>query len=107
VVHSVDVAPDAISVVLFVDANVNGTLDKGETPVTGASIALLDAKGNAIASKKSGETGVLFTALPAGKYTISVKDAAGYKLLSQGETTVDVAGDAEEGQAVYIALGAR
>jgi hypothetical protein len=106
VMNSAEVAPDAISVVLFVDANANGALDEGETPVTGASIALLDAEGNAIASEMSSETGVLFVELPAGEYTISVEDAAGYELLSQGEITVEVAEDAEEGQAVYVNLGA-
>jgi uncharacterized coiled-coil protein SlyX len=106
VINSADVAADAISVVLFVDANANGSLDEGETSVTGASIALLDAEGNAIASEISGKTGALFTALPAGEYTISVEDAAGYELLSQSETVVGVAEGVEEGQAVYVALGA-
>jgi uncharacterized coiled-coil protein SlyX len=106
VVDSADVAPDAISVVLFVDANVDGVLDEDETSVTGASIALLDAEGNAIASEMSSENGVVFVELPAGAYTVSVEDAAGYELLSQGETAVEVAEGAEEGQAVYVALGA-
>jgi hypothetical protein len=106
VMSSADVAADAISVMLFVDANANGALDEGETSVIGASIALLDAEGNAIASEMSSDTGALFTELPEGEYTISVEDAAGYELLSQGETAVEVAEGAEEGQAVYVALGA-
>jgi uncharacterized coiled-coil protein SlyX len=106
VMNSADVAADALSVVLFVDGNANGALDEGETQVTGASIALLDAEGNAIASEMSSESGVLFMDLPPAMYTVSVEDAAGYKLLSQNETSVEVAEDAEEGQAIYIALGA-
>jgi len=102
IVSSADVAADALSVVLFVDANGNGALDEGESQVTGASIALHNAGGNAIASEASTSEGALFSELSAGDYTVSVEDAAGYTLAGSTEAEVTVAEDAEEGQVLYI-----
>jgi uncharacterized coiled-coil protein SlyX len=101
-VSSADVAADALSVVLFVDANGNGAFDEGETQVTGASIALYNAEGEAIASEASASEGALFSDLSAGDYTVSVEDAAGYALAGATEAEVTVAEDAEEGQILYI-----
>jgi uncharacterized coiled-coil protein SlyX len=101
-VSSADVAADALSVVLFVDANGNGAFDEGETQVTGASVALHDAEGAAVASEASTSEGALFSDLSAGDYTVSVEDAAGYTLAGTTEADVTVAEDAEEGQILYI-----
>ena len=106
VANSTAVAPDALSVVLFVDANGNGKLDEGESAVVGASVALKDAAGKAIASEKSTADGLLFTDLAPGKYTVSVEDAAGHQLLTSREAPVTVAADAKAGQTVYVPVAA-
>jgi hypothetical protein len=102
VTASPDVVPGAVSVVLFVDANANATLDEGETQIPGASISVTNAEGNAIASADTTDTGVLFSDLAAGEYKITVEDAAGYNLLSQSQADVTIAEDAEEGQLIYV-----
>ena len=104
---SADVAPDAVAVLLFVDANANGTFDKGETAVVGAAVALEDADGKAIASAKSTADGVLFSDLSAGQYKVSVEDAAGYELLTTREAPVTVAENAKEGQSVNVAVASK
>lgn len=94
---SADVPVDALSVVLFVDANANGALDEGEATVEGVSVALFDGEGNVVASELSTEDGVLFTDLSSGVYQISVETAPGYTLLSGSEAEVTVAeGDEAE-----------
>lgn len=99
---SADVPADAISVVLFVDANGNGALDEGEATVEGVSVALTDSEGNALASELSTGEGVLFADLSSGAYQVAVDDAAGYTLLSGGEAEVTVAEGAEAGQVIFV-----
>jgi uncharacterized coiled-coil protein SlyX len=106
VFNSADVAADAVAVVLFTDANGNSLLDEGEMEVMGATVALLNADGEAIASQESTTTGALFSDLRAGEYTISVEDAAGYSLTGASEAPVTVNADASEGQIVYIPVTA-
>jgi hypothetical protein len=102
VANSTDIAPDGLAVVLFVDSNANGKFDEGEPAVVGASVALMDAAGKAIADKKSTADGLLFTELTPGKYTVTIEDAAGHKLLTSPEAAVTVAKDAKAGQTVYV-----
>jgi uncharacterized coiled-coil protein SlyX len=104
---SADVAPNALAVLLFVDADANGAFDQGEKAVVGASVALVDADGKAIASAKSTVDGVLFSDLSAGEYKVSIEDAAGYDLLTTREAPVTVADKAKEGQTVLVAVGAK
>lgn len=99
---SADVPADAISVVLFVDANGNGALDGGEATVEGASVALTDSDGNAVGSEVSTVDGALFADLSSGVYQVAVEDAAGYRLLSSGEAEVTVAEGAEAGQVIFV-----
>ena len=99
---SADVPTDAISVVLFVDANGNGALDGGEATVEGASVALTDSDGNAVGSEVSTVDGALFADLSSGVYQVAVEDAAGYRLLSSGEAEVTVAEGAEAGQVIFV-----
>jgi hypothetical protein len=106
VTPSPDVAAGSLSVVLFADANANGTFDEGETLVPGAAVALSNAAGEAIDSAESTDTGVLFSDLAAGDYTVSVEEAAGYTPLSESEATVTVADGAEEGQLIYVPVAA-
>lgn len=99
---SADVPTDAISVVLFVDANGNGALDGGEATVEGASVVLTDSDGNAVGSEVSTVDGALFADLSSGVYQVAVEDAAGYRLLSSGEAEVTVAEGAEAGQVIFV-----
>jgi uncharacterized coiled-coil protein SlyX len=106
VTNSADVKPDALAVLLFVDANGNGAFDKSEQSVVGASVALTDADGKAIARKSSTTDGVRFADLGAGAYTVSIEDAAGHELLTSGQVDITVTEDADEGQAIYIPVAA-
>lgn len=106
VVASPEVASNALSVLLFVDANANGARDEGETLIPEATIALTDAEGNAIASAESTENGILFSDLAAGAYTLTVEDPAGYQLLSNPQVDVTIAEAAAEGQVIYVPVAA-
>ena len=106
VMRSQEVAPDSISVILFVDANGNGVLDDGEAPVTGATLSLTDGAGSVIASERSTADGVLFSDLSAGEYVVSVEDAAGHTLQSAHTAEIAVAEDATAGQVVYLPVAA-
>ncbi len=104
ILSSEEVPADAINVLLFVDANGNGTFDADESVVSGATVALFASDGPAVASASSTATGVLFGELSSGDYVVSVEDAAGYTLTSEAEATVTVADAAEAGQIVYISV---
>ncbi len=61
---------------IFIDTNRNGIQDEGDTPVTGATVTLLDNAGNPISGVAPIVTGTdglyLFTGLNAGTYRIRV-----------------------------------
>ncbi len=100
---SADLTADAVAVRLFVDGNANGKLDDGEQSLSGLKVALLDGEGKTVESLTSTDSGVDFDKLAAGSYTISVEDAADYKLLSASKVDVEISTEGE-GQVVYIPL---
>lgn len=100
--NSADVAAGALAVVLFVDANANGTLDEGEAKVEGATVAVTDSEGKALTGEQNADLGLLFSDLAAGDYQVAVEDAAGHTLLSAAQADVTVAEGASEGQILYV-----
>ncbi len=92
--HSADVAANAITILLFVDANGNGALDEGEALETGVMATLLDAEDTEIAAAETTDAGVLFAGLHAGTYLVSI---AGMDSIA-----VDVTEEATEGAVVFI-----
>jgi len=64
--------PVSIGDYLWLDTNGNGVQDKGEAPVPGATVKLLDADGNVVATTKTDKNGYYsFTGLvPNTKYTV-------------------------------------
>ena len=102
----VKLAPKAVSVgdTIWVDANEDGKQDAGEAPLAGVVITLLDkdgnvakdAEGNAIAPVTTGETGkYLFSNLPEGDYSISVKAPEGYTPTEGGADVDDDASNVD------------
>lgn len=71
--------PDSGSTIgdaLFVDPNGNGIQDPGEPGLPGVTVALLDDKGNVIATDVTDANGnYSFPDLPAGTYTVWVTDS--------------------------------
>lgn len=100
--NSADVAAGALAVVLFVDANANGTLDEGEAKVEGATVAVTDSEGKALTGEQNADLGLLFSDLAAGDYQVAVEDLAGHTLLSAAQADVTVAEGASEGQILYV-----
>uniref|UniRef100_A0A540V8W5 SD-repeat containing protein B domain-containing protein n=2 Tax=Litorilinea aerophila TaxID=1204385 RepID=A0A540V8W5_9CHLR len=106
VATSADVPAHAVAVVLFQDANGNGTLDEGEAPVTGVQVTLVDAAGETVAQEATGEEGVLFSELAAGTYQVTVEAPADLTLAVQPAAEVTVEADATEGHVVYVPVEA-
>ena len=105
VADQADLAADAAQVILFADANGNGTMDADEAALLGATVTLTPAAGDPV-SMDSTETGALFAALTAGEYTVSLDELAGYALGGETSIPLSVAADAEAGQVVYFAIAA-
>lgn len=72
---------------IWVDANNDGKQDADESALTGAVVTLLgkdgtaakDADGNEVAAITTGADGkYLFSNLPAGEYSVTIKAPAGY-----------------------------
>ncbi len=69
----------AITGTVFNDANGNGTMDAGETALSGVTVELRNNVGAVIATTTTNATGgYSFTSLPAGTYTITETDPVGY-----------------------------
>ena len=102
VANSADVPAQNVVVVVFADANGDGVLDGGETSLMGATVSLLDANGEPVATVTGADTGAQFEALEAGDYQLVVDDALGYELLSLPSALVTITGDDAEGYIVYI-----
>ena len=105
VADQADLAADAAQVILFADANGNGTMDADEAALLGATVTLTPAAGDPV-SMDSTETGALFAALTAGEYTVSLDELAGYALGGETSIPLSVAADAQAGQVVYFAIAA-
>ena len=102
VANSADVPAQNVVVVVFADVNGDGALDAGETSLMGATVSLLDANGDPVATVTGSDAGAQFEALEAGDYQLVVEDALGYELLSQPSAQVTITGDDSEGYIVYI-----
>jgi large repetitive protein len=63
---------------VFLDNNLNGTFDAGDTPLGGVTISLYDLSNNLIAStvSSSADGTYMFSDLPAGSYTVVVDTAS-------------------------------
>ncbi|SIO38336.1 Cna protein B-type domain-containing protein [Singulisphaera sp. GP187] len=86
------------------DANNDGKLDNGETGVPGATVTLLDANGNPIATTTTDANGKYqFTDLVPGTYTVQVTPPPGY--VSSTGTNGSTNGPAEPGSTDYTNAG--
>lgn len=65
---------------VYVDANRNGTFDKGETPLAGVTVTLLDASGNPTSQTRTTDSSGFyeFAKLKPGKYGVAETQPAGY-----------------------------
>ncbi|WP_168218790.1 SdrD B-like domain-containing protein [Limnoglobus roseus] len=66
---------------VFVDKNLNGTLDAGEVTLPGATVRLLNPDGSVVVSATTGADGKYqFTNLVAGSYIVELVPPTGYTL---------------------------
>ncbi|MBW4647660.1 MAG: carboxypeptidase regulatory-like domain-containing protein [Kastovskya adunca ATA6-11-RM4] len=71
----------SIGDLVFNDLNGNGTQDPGEPGLANITVTLRDSNGTAIATTTTDANGnYRFTGLPAGSYTVSVTDPAGFAI---------------------------
>jgi hypothetical protein len=104
-IESADVAPDALLVYLYLDANADGVFDNTENFIAGATFTLSTPDGRAVAvAENDGTAGTLFGDLDAGDYTVSVEDVQGYLLASQNSAGITIEPEAEAGQIIYFAV---
>ena len=98
----------AIGDYTWIDANKNGIQDKGETPIAGVVVTLLDVDGAEVARTTTDAKGYYhFDNLPAGDYSLQFGEVDGYTrtVAAQGtDTTVDSDADQATGRTVVIHL---
>ncbi len=105
VVVSLDVAPDALLVYLFLDVNGDGLFDANENLIAGATVTLTSPDGRPVAAESDvGATGTRFEELDAGNYTVTAEDVQGYTLASQRSASVTIDPNAEAGHIIYFAV---
>jgi len=83
---------------VWLDANINGIQDSGETGISGLTITLTDSLGTVIATQTTGSNGeYLFSGLAADTYTARVLNTVGYLptydadgILTAGRATVSL-----------------
>jgi hypothetical protein len=96
----------SISGTVYFDANANGSLDNGDTGISGVTVTLADQDGNTIATTSSGPGGSYsFTGLAAGTYHVSVPSSTGgmsLKTTSPAVVTVDVGQDVKDVNFGYV-----
>jgi len=94
--------------VVFVDANGNGVRDAGEAGVAGATVRLLDAGGNPVASTTTGEGGTYsFAGLAPGAYQVEFVAPAGTVFTGRdrgGNDAADSDADPATGRSALITL---
>ena len=99
------IAPDALLVYLFVDADADGLYDSDENFIAGATVTLVAPDGAMIMTiAPVASAGTLLESLQEGEYTVSVEDVRGYSLASQNNVSVTVDPTAESGQVIYFAV---
>lgn len=100
-----DIAPDALLVYLFVDADTDGLYDSDENFIAGATVTLFAPDGAKIMTiAPVASAGTLLETLQEGKYTVSVEDVHGYSLASLNNVSVTVDPTAQSGQVIYFAV---
>ncbi|MDE0071709.1 MAG: hypothetical protein OXO48_18495 [Caldilineaceae bacterium] len=105
IVNRQDIAPDALLVYLFVDADTDGLYDSDENFIAGATVTLVAPDGAKIMTiAPVASAGTLLETLQEGKYTVSVEDVHGYSLASLNNVSVTVDPTAESGQVIYFAV---
>ena len=70
--------PASIAGVVYEDLNNNGVQDGGEGPIPGATITLTAADGSTQTAITDGSGAYLFDDLPAGTYSVTETQPAGY-----------------------------
>ena len=104
-VLSQDVAPDALLIYLFLDANADGLFDTDENLIAGATVTLTSPDGRTVAAENNvGSAGTRFQELNAGEHTVILEDVQGYTLASQSSATVTIDPKAEAGHIIYFAV---
>ncbi|WP_338760990.1 SdrD B-like domain-containing protein [Massilia sp. METH4] len=78
-----------IASTVWEDRNGNGMQDSGETGVAGATVTLVDAKGDKVASTTTDAQGNYTFTTAAGNYTVQVAKPAGYTFTGQDAGTND------------------
>jgi len=100
-----DIAPDALLVYLFVDADADGLYDSDENFIAGATVTLVAPDGAKIMTiAPVASAGTLLETLQEGAYTVSVEDVHGYSLASLNNVSVTIDPTAESGQVIYFAV---
>ena len=100
-----DIAPDALLVYLFVDADADGLYDSDENFIAGATVTLVAPDGAMIMTiAPVASAGTRLESLQEGQYTVSVEDVHGYSLASQNNVSVTVDPTSETGQVIYFAV---
>ncbi|MCZ2342684.1 MAG: carboxypeptidase regulatory-like domain-containing protein [Bacteroidales bacterium] len=98
----------AISGTVYIDTNQNGTLDPGEVPLAGVTVALTDGMGNEIATTTTDANGnYLFPNVPPGNYTVveSQPDGLGSTTPNDINNITVVAGEVNGGNYFGEAAG--
>lgn len=105
IVTRADIAPDALLVYLFVDADADGLYDSDENFIAGATVTLVAPDGAMIMTiAPVASAGTLLETLQEGDYTVSVEDVHGYSLASQNNVSITIDPTAESGQIIYFAV---
>ncbi|WBS05556.1 carboxypeptidase regulatory-like domain-containing protein [Pseudoduganella sp. SL102] len=73
----------SIASTVWEDANANGVRDSGETGIAGASVSLVDARGNTVATTTTDEQGNYAFTTAVGNYSVQVAKPAGYAFTGQ------------------------
>ena len=96
-------SPASIGGRVYHDASGDGRFETGETPINGANISLIDARGQVVATSRTDSAGgYLFDGLAPGQYTLREEQPAGYLDGIDTPGTVDgrIVGRSDGGDAI-------